>query len=206
MKERSERKKSKKWKKEKKEKDRNDQNKCERKKEKQVPRGYIRCNYFIITHRIIAYDVIWWLFRCDYATLLRGHVRPSVCPSVGLSVRRSVGPVLFSNNEYGQFRGKKVIDWHHKQWFNKWRWSSRIWCTPAVLVALNNGNIRLSKITRDGQTRPLIMIVSEKSRKEMKWKKDRKKSRKWEQKSKPFFRRQWNIRWGGRIYGITLIS
>ena len=61
---------------------------------------------------------------------IRGRVRSSVRPSV----RRSVLPQLFSNAEYGCFWGWKVIDRHRKQWYNEWRWSSRIWCTPAVLV------------------------------------------------------------------------
>ena len=43
---------------------------------------------------------------------IRGHVRPSVRPSVGPSVRRSVrtsvGPVLFSNDDYGCFQGEKT--------------------------------------------------------------------------------------------------
>ena len=29
---------------------------------KQVPRGYIGCDYFTVTHRIIVCDVIWWPF------------------------------------------------------------------------------------------------------------------------------------------------
>ena len=32
--------------------------------------GYIRCNYFIVPHHIIVFDVIWWLF-----SLKNGHIR-----------------------------------------------------------------------------------------------------------------------------------
>ena len=39
---------------------------------KQIPRGFIRCDYFIITHFTIAYFGIWWLF-----TLKNGYIRRS---------------------------------------------------------------------------------------------------------------------------------
>ena len=35
----------------------------------QVSRGYIRCDYFIVTHCIIVWDVIWWLF-----IFINGHI------------------------------------------------------------------------------------------------------------------------------------
>ena len=60
------------------------------------------------------------LKRFDNASLHK-----KACSSVGW---------LFSEAEYGYLWRSKVIDWHRKQWYNKWRWSSRIWCTPAVLV------------------------------------------------------------------------
>ena len=46
---------------------------------KQVPQGYIRCDYFIVTH----YDVIWLLF-----TLINGHIR---CSKITRD-RRTYGP------------------------------------------------------------------------------------------------------------------
>ena len=87
------------------------------------------------------------LVRCYYAFLqqvlsvrrsVRLSVRWSVRLSVRWSVRRSVCPflflVLFSNDEYGRFWGEKVIKQQRDQWYNEWRWSSRIWCSPAELV------------------------------------------------------------------------
>ena len=41
-------------------------------KREQVPRGYNRCDYFIVTHCTIVYDTIWWLF-----TLKNDHLRRS---------------------------------------------------------------------------------------------------------------------------------
>ena len=70
---------------------------------------------------------------------IRGCVRPSVGPSVGRSV-----PSYFQTPNMAVFEGKKVIDWHCKQWYNEWRWSSRIWCTPAVLVLFQSQSFCLS--------------------------------------------------------------
>ena len=38
-------------------------------KRKQVPQGYIRCDYFIVTHCIIVSDFIWW-----FLILKNGHI------------------------------------------------------------------------------------------------------------------------------------
>ena len=62
---------------------------------------------------------------------IRGRVRPSVRRSVGPSVRMS--RVIFEQRIW-TFLRRKVIKWYHNQWYDEWRWSSRIWCTPAVLV------------------------------------------------------------------------
>ena len=43
--------------------------------------------------------------------------------------------VIFERRTW-PFLREKVIEWHHNQWYNEWRWSSRIWCTSAVLVFL----------------------------------------------------------------------
>ena len=52
-----------------------------------------------------------------------------------VSVSLSVRPVLyFLNDKYGRFLGWKAINLCLKQSFNEWRWSSRIWWTPGLLV------------------------------------------------------------------------
>ena len=56
---------------------------------------------------------------------IRGRVRPSVGPSVRMS------RVIFERRIWPFLRVKI------HQWYNEWRWSSRIWCTPAVLVRFN---------------------------------------------------------------------
>ena len=52
----------------------------------------------------------------DATTHLYKKSCPSVGPSVRLSVRRSLSPLLFSNDKYGHFWGQNVNKWHHNQW------------------------------------------------------------------------------------------
>ena len=76
---------------------------------------------------------------------VRRSVRRSVLRSVGPSVRPSVSPsdglVFFSNDENRDFWGWRYFKWPTTTttmkvmtMINEWRWGSRIWCTPAVLV------------------------------------------------------------------------
>ena len=73
-------------------------------------------------------------------------VSRSVCPSVRPSVRPSVCPVLFSNDECGHFWDLKFIKWHQKQWYDDWRCSSRIWCSPMVLGCLKKAIFTLFNV------------------------------------------------------------
>ena len=62
--------------------------------------GYIKCDYFIVTHYIIKTFF-------DEFLVAPSHIYKRLCPSVGPSVRPSVGPsvcpVLFSNDEKRHF-------------------------------------------------------------------------------------------------------
>ena len=61
------------------------------------------------------------------------HLYKRSCLYVRLCIRPSVRPVLFSIDKYGRFWGQKVVN---SVIINEWRimTSSRIWCTPALLV------------------------------------------------------------------------
>ena len=85
------------------------------------------------------------------------HLYKRSCPSVGPSVGPSVCPVLFSNDDYGRFQRWKVLKWYHNQWLSEWRWSSRILCTPAVLVSFSFP--RLTKDNEWDEKRKLVIKI-----------------------------------------------
>ena len=53
----------------------------------------------------------WWFFFLDAPS----HLYKRLCPSV----RPSVRPVLFLNDENRCFRGFKFVKWHHEKWYDE---------------------------------------------------------------------------------------